>query len=107
MQQYQAVTLCIFVCRPGCSLTYLSNADPLPPDQMYYSVSVGNKVRWIAIHGSSKLEGYHKWMNRLLSSGNTAPELAGPLMCHRNGRWNIDAGVRNDKGTDHGMYQLR
>ena len=60
MQQYQAVTLCIFVCWPGCPLSYLSDADPLPPDQIYYAVPVGNKVQWIAIHASSKLEGYHK-----------------------------------------------
>lgn len=65
---------------------------------MYYAVYVGNMVRWIALHGSSKLEGYHKWMNRQLSSGNTAPELAGALMCHRNGRWNIDGDVRNAMG---------
>ena len=51
--------------------------------------------------------GYHNWMNHLLSSGNTTPELAGPLMCQRNGRWNIDAGVKNDEGTNFGMYQLR
>jgi hypothetical protein len=85
----------------------MPHADPLPPDQMYYAVAVGNKVRWIAIHGFSKLEGYHKWMNRQLSSGNTSPDLAGALMCHRNGQRNIDGDVRNAKGIDYGMYELR
>ncbi|KAL0017962.1 hypothetical protein WJX79_001827, partial [Trebouxia sp. C0005] len=82
-------------------------SDPLPPDQMYYAVPVSkNQIRWIAVHGSSKLEGYHRWMNAQLSSGNTSPALAGALMCHRNGRWNIDCEIKNNKGTDYGMYDL-
>ncbi|DBA68873.1 TPA: hypothetical protein ACH3X2_013352 [Trebouxia sp. C0005] len=82
-------------------------SDPLPPDQMYYAVPVSkNQIRWIAVHGSSKLEGYHRWMNAQLSSGNTSPALAGALMRHRNGRWNIDCEIKNNKGTDYGIYDL-
>ncbi|KAL0030541.1 hypothetical protein WJX79_003189 [Trebouxia sp. C0005] len=74
---------------------------------MYYAVPVSkNQIRWIAVHGSSKLEGYHRWMNAQLSSGNTSPALAGALMRHRNGRWNIDCEIKNNKGTDYGIYDL-
>ena len=74
---------------------------------MYYKVTTGNKVRWIAIRGTSKLEGYHKHLNRLLTCGNISPELAGALICHFNGRWNIDRGVQNLGDLDYGMYDHR
>ena len=58
------------------------------PHLMYLMVTRGNKMVWIAICGTSKLEGYHKHLNRLLTCGNIGPELAGALVCHFNGRWN-------------------
>lgn len=82
-------------------------ADPLPRHLMYFKVSSGNKVRWIAIHGTSKLEGYHKPVNALLACENISPELAGALICHFNGRWNIDRGVQNLGDSDYGMYDHR
>ncbi|KAL0026163.1 hypothetical protein WJX79_006863 [Trebouxia sp. C0005] len=63
--------------------------DLLPPDQMFYAGPIGkNQIRWIAVHGSSKLEGYHRWMNAQLSSGTTSPELAGALMCRH--KWAVE-----------------
>ncbi len=75
---------------------------------MYYQVQISkHKVKWMAIRGTSKLEGYHKHLNRLLTCGNITPELAGALICHFNGRWNIDRGVENKGETDYGMYDHR
>ncbi len=62
---------------------------------------------WIAIRGTSKLEGYHKHLNRLLTCGNIGPELAGALVCHFNGRWNICRGIENNGDPDYGMFDHR
>ncbi len=74
---------------------------------MYFMVTRGNKLVWIAIRGTSKLEGYHKHLNRLLTCGNIGPELAGALVCHFNGRWNICRGIENNGDPDYGMFDHR
>ena len=75
---------------------------------MYYQVvSSGGKVRWIAVRGTSKLEGIHKHFNKLWTCGNIGPVLAGALICHFTGRWNIDRGIDNRGDIDYGMYDHR
>lgn len=83
-------------------------ADPLPPHLVYYQVkSRSGKVRWIANRATSKLEGLHKHFNKLLTCGNIGSVLAGVLICHWSGRWNIDRGIQNRGATDYGMYGHR
>ena len=65
-------------------------------DKMFIEVKVSaNKVRWISIRGSSKLEGFHKNARTVLSSGQTGAKLAAALLCKFVGRWNLDRGVAN------------
>ena len=82
-----------------------SAADPMGASLMYHVVPGTNKLRVIAVRGSNKLEGFHKHFNRLLSSGNTSPELAGPLMCHFVGDWNIDRAFYNIGDPDYGTLR--
>lgn len=100
--------LSVFVHGVMHQLNGFASADPLPPHLMYYQVKSANgKVRWIAIRGTSKLEGLHKHFNKLLTCGNIGCELAGVLICHWSGRWNIDRGIQNKGDVDYGMYDHR
>ncbi|DBA90402.1 TPA: hypothetical protein ACH3X1_003676 [Trebouxia sp. C0004] len=55
-------------------------SDPMTADKMFVEVKVSaNKVRWTSIRGSSKLVGFHKNANTVLSSGQTGAKLAAAL----------------------------
>ncbi|DBA66235.1 TPA: hypothetical protein ACH3X2_002495 [Trebouxia sp. C0005] len=92
MEEFSNLRIPEIKCQSCSHMAYLfgeTKKDLLPPDQMFYAGPIGkNQIRWIAVHGSSKLEGYHRWMNAQLSSGTTSPELAGALMCRH--KWAVD-----------------
>jgi hypothetical protein len=72
---------------------------------MYIDITrEGCMQTFIGIRGSSKLEGYHRYLNALLSGGNYSAELAGALIALFNYRWNYDCAVRNMGAADWGMY---
>lgn len=98
----------IDTCSKSCSFILLDIffcADPLAVEDMYIDVSrEGCIPRFINVRGCSKLEGYHRHLNALLSGGNYSPELAGALIALFNYRWNYDCAVRNKGAVDRGMY---
>lgn len=57
-------------------------ADPLPVEKMYIRVQQGEgrMPRFIAIRGTSQLEGYHKHLIDLLVGYNYSALLAGALI---------------------------
>lgn len=80
-------------------------SDPLPVEEMYIDITrEGCMPTFIGIRGSSKLEGYHRYLNALLSGGNYSAELAGALIALFNYRWNYDCAVQNMGAADWGMY---
>ena len=99
-EKHDGILLAHLMC--GCC------ADPMTADKMYIEVKVStNKVRWISIRGSSKLEGFHKYANTVLSSGQTGAKLAAALLCNFVGRWNTDRGVANSNQRSYGIYDHR
>lgn len=64
-------------------------ADPLPKERMYIAVQLGpgRKPRYVAIRGTSQLEGYHKHLADLLVGTNYSAVLAGALITMFNFRW--------------------
>jgi hypothetical protein len=56
--------------------------DPLPVEKMYIKVeqSEGRMPKYIAIRGTSQLEGYHKHLIDLLVGYNYSSLLAGALI---------------------------
>ncbi|KAK9819638.1 hypothetical protein WJX72_000612 [[Myrmecia] bisecta] len=103
-----AIEKAILKAKPNISPADLhaavASADPDSVVNMYHAIPVGGRIKWLAVHGSSKLEGYHRHLNALLSVANTSPALAEALIDCFNGRWNIDSGIRNKGGVDYGMY---
>ena len=91
------------------SCTLLVTADPYAPHLMYFDrASIKASVRrWMTIRGTSKLEGFHRWLNALLASGNCSPELAGVLIILFVCSWNINAGIRNKGKPDYGTHEHR
>lgn len=94
-------------CLESTELHY-DHADPLEAKDMYYVVKVSeNKVKYISVPGSSKLEGFQEYANMVLSCGHTGAKLAAALLSYFLGRWNIDRGVANRGQSDYGMYDHR
>jgi hypothetical protein len=55
--------------------------DPLPVNRMYIVVQkVGCMTRYVAMRGTSQLEGYHKHLIDLFVGANYSAELAGALV---------------------------
>lgn len=57
-------------------------ADPLPVDKMYIAVveGPGRMKRYIAVRGTSQLEGFHHHLADLLVGSNYSAALAGALV---------------------------
>ena len=92
----------------ACDISFCDHAEPLEAKDMYYVVKVSeNKVKYISVRGSNKLEGFHKYANMVLSSGHTGAKLAAALLSYFVGRWNINRGIANRGQTDYGMYDHR
>ena len=73
---------------------------------MYYPVSKdGQIIRYIPVRGSSKLEGFHRWMNALLSGSNNSKQLAQAMQELFVGRWNINSGISNMGKPDYGTHE--
>ena len=116
------IWLCLFMCHAAVSgskmLYFCTVLAWLSMESPFYcrSPATSSDALFCAIwqqgamgccSGFQQAKGYHKYINHSFSSGNTAPDLAAPLMCRQNERCNIVAGARNDKGAEYGMYQLR
>jgi hypothetical protein len=73
---------------------------------MYIDIThEGCMPTFIGIRGSSKLEGYHRYLNALLSGGHYLAKLAGALIALFNYRWNYDScPIQNMGATVWGMY---
>lgn len=61
--------------------TILVCADPLPVQRMYIVIKQeGRMIRYVAMRGTSQLEGYHKHLIDLFVGANYSAELAGALV---------------------------
>lgn len=70
--------LCVVL--PLCCCLLLG-IDPLPVDKMYIMVQKeGCMPRYVAMRGTSQLEGFHKHLISLFVGANYSAELAGALV---------------------------
>lgn len=84
-----------------------SFCDPLPKERMYIVVQkAGCMVRYVAVRGTSQLEGYHKHLIDLFVGANYSAELAGALVTMFNFRYSAHSGVRNRGWPDFGMLEF-
>jgi len=80
-------------------------SDPLSVDEMYLHLNGGKKDKFIGLRGTSKLEGFHCHLAKVLQGNRCSAELAGAMMADFTHNWNIDRAVTNKKGTiDYGCY---
>lgn len=83
-------------------------SDPLPADQMFLRLNSGNKDKFIGLRGTSKLEGFHCHLAKVLQGNRFSPEVAGALMADFTHGWNIDRAITNKQGTvDYGCYDTQ
>jgi hypothetical protein len=74
---------------------------------MYIKISKpGEKEKWIAVRGSSKLEGFHRWLNDLKAGSHMTPETAQALEEAFIGRWNHKSGVKNKGEHFYGTFDF-
>jgi hypothetical protein len=64
------------------------SADPFPVDKMYITIKrgEGRMPRYLALRGTSQLEGYHHHLADLLQGANYSAYLAGALVTYFNFR---------------------
>jgi len=68
-------------------LCFIAVADPLPVNRMNIAVQkVGCMVRYVAMRGTSQLEGYHKHLIDMFVGANYSADLAGALVAMFNFR---------------------
>ena len=74
---------------------------------MYYNRSQNPaRPKWIAVRGSSKLEGYHPHLHVCLPGTNYTPMLADAIITMFNFVWNYKRSVCNGGAFDHNFYDL-
>eukprot|EP00232_Nephroselmis_pyriformis_P000393 CAMPEP_0182914686 /NCGR_PEP_ID=MMETSP0034_2-20130328/38697_1 /TAXON_ID=156128 /ORGANISM="Nephroselmis pyriformis, Strain CCMP717" /LENGTH=735 /DNA_ID=CAMNT_0025051469 /DNA_START=1791 /DNA_END=3995 /DNA_ORIENTATION=- len=56
--------------------------------------------------GASKLEGYHRWLQKNLQGCNNRPTLAGLIVMLFNFRWNVARGIENNGDHDYHHFDL-
>ena len=83
-------------------------ADPLGIEDMYYNhqLNPSKAPEWIAIRGSSKLEGYHPHLHACLPGTNYAPALADAIIALFNFAWNYKRSVQNTGALNHNFHDL-
>ncbi|EIE19667.1 hypothetical protein COCSUDRAFT_58410 [Coccomyxa subellipsoidea C-169] len=74
-------------------------SDPLPVSQMYFQTADGT---YKAVRGSSKLEGYHPHLHKVLPGTGYSPDLGGSLVMLFNGQWSLERADDNDVGPAYG-----
>jgi hypothetical protein len=80
-------------------------SDPLPVDQMFLRLNSGKQGKFIGLRGTSKLEGFHCHLAKVLQGNRCSAELAGAMMADFTHAWNIDRAITNIEGTeDYGCY---
>lgn len=77
-------------------------------EQMYYNrqKDPSRQPQWIAIRGSSKLEGYHPHLHACLPGTNYSPALAHAIITLFNFAWNYKRSVQNGGAIDHHFHDL-
>ena len=81
----------------------LSDVPGLPYYYERHSPSSDYPVYSI-IRGTSKLEGYHRWLRACISGSQLSPSMFRDLLLHFNYRWNIRCGVRSRGEKDFSTY---
>jgi hypothetical protein len=80
-------------------------SDPLPVDQMFLRLNSGKEDKFIGLRGTSKLEGFHCHVAKVLQGNRCSAELAGAMMADFTHAWNINRAITNIQGTeDYGCY---
>ena len=80
-------------------------SDPLPAQEMFLRLNSGKKDKFIGLRGTSKLEGFHCHLAKVLQGNRCSPELAGAMMADFIHGWNIDRAITNKQGTvNYGCY---
>lgn len=83
-------------------------SDPLPADQMFLRLNSGKKDKFIGLRGTSKLEGFHCHIAKVLQGNRFSPDAAGALMADFTHAWNIDRAITNKQGTvNYGCYDTQ
>ena len=83
-------------CRLQCTSTSALPADPLPLEQMFYNRSNNPEAPdWIAVRGSSRMEGGHKYYHDSLPGTNYSADLGGAIFAMRMADASIKADARN------------
>lgn len=77
-------------------------------DDMYYNrqKDPSKAPEWIAVRGSSKLEGYHPYLHACLPGTNYSPALADAIIALFNFSWNYKRSVQNGGATNHQFHDL-
>ncbi|KAG7674408.1 hypothetical protein NADE_008166 [Nannochloris sp. 'desiccata'] len=80
-------------------------SDPLPADKMFLRLNSGKKDKFMGLRGTSKLEGFHCHVAKVLQGNIFSPELVGAMLAEFTHVWNMKRAIANKQGTiDYGCY---
>ena len=82
--------------------------DPLFVKDMYYRCKSNLQLPdWVAVRGTTKLEGYHPHLARALPGTGFSPDTADGIFALVNMQWSLECGAENKGNSDTGTVEPR